>query len=109
MYDIQSSQKGDPIAPRERYRVKCQNPFGKERYSAMNTLPEVNLANKYEHHNYGYRLYMAGEPITRCTNDKQRRGWKDAQLGESACAVVDAVFTSGGNASDADYALTGAW
>jgi hypothetical protein len=75
----------------------------------MESLPQINLANKYEQYNYSYQLYIAKQPITRCTNDKQRRGWKDAQLGEGACAVVDAVFAFGGNASDADYALTGAW
>ena len=75
----------------------------------MRSLPEVNVAAKYEQWSYGYNLYIARQPITRCTNDQQRRGWKDAQLGEGACAVVDAVFSCGGNASDADYALAGAW
>ena len=75
----------------------------------MQSLPEINLAAKYEQWSYGYNHYKANQPITRCTNDQQRRGWKDAKAGEQACAVVDAVFATGGNASDADYALAGAW
>ena len=44
-----------------------------------------------------------------CINAQQRRGWRDAEIGEQACAIVDAVFACGRNASDADKALAEAW
>lgn len=73
----------------------------------MQSLPQVNIANKYEQFNYGYNLYVARQAITRCTNEQQRAGWRSAQVGELGCVVVDAVFAAGGNAEQADRALAG--
>lgn len=72
----------------------------------MDTLPQVNIAAKYEHFQYGYNLFVAGQPIKICTNVEQQRGWRSAKRGMEAVAMMEAAFSMG---IDADYAIAGGW
>lgn len=58
--------------------------------TTVNTLARVQAA-------YGYNLYVARQPITRCTNADQRGGWHNAQRGEQAAAdaETDAYLSTG--------------
>lgn len=75
----------------------------------MNTLAlnqhEVNAAQ----YSAGIDMYRRGKPFKKCINRWQRQGWRDAQAGERACAVIDAIVANGGNAASADRALAGEW
>lgn len=62
------------------------------------TRPDVNVAEQLA---YGYNLALAGQPIERCTNLQQRRGFAQAERGalaaELAAADCDtAAYLNGG-------------
>lgn len=71
----------------------------------MQSVTRMSPARKHER--VGYALYEAGQPITACQSNDQRRGWHNAQIGHMAALTVDAVYAAGGNGADADYALQG--
>ena len=75
----------------------------------MNIVAQPSLNRNFEDWSHGWQLYATGQSLSLCINAQQRRGWRDAEIGAQACAIVDAVFASGGNASDADKALAEAW
>lgn len=75
----------------------------------MNIVAQPSLDRNFEDWSHGWQLYATGQPMSICINAQQRRGWRDAEIGEQACAIVDAVFACGRNASDADKALAEAW
>ena len=75
----------------------------------MNIVAQPSLDRNFEDWSHGWQLYATGQSLSLCINAQQRRGWRDAEIGEQACAIIDAVFACGGNASDADKALLEAW
>ena len=47
----------------------------------------MSLARR--HARIGYALYIAGQPVTACQNDDQRRGYYNARLAELAAADAE--------------------
>ena len=41
-----------------------------------------------KHHNIGYALYMAHQPLSACQSADQRRGWLAANAAEAECATA---------------------
>jgi hypothetical protein len=49
----------------------------------MNIVPHTkSLAQR--HAAIGYALYVAGQPVTACQTNEQRRGWYNAYIGHMA-------------------------
>jgi hypothetical protein len=49
-----------------------------------------SISVSQKHHNIGYALYQAGQPITACQSNEQRRGWHNAQFGHMAATAAQA-------------------
>jgi hypothetical protein len=46
-----------------------------------------------KHELVGYELYKAGQPITACQSNDQRRGWNNAYIGHMAAVTAEIECT----------------